>query len=41
MVSGASRLCWRVSGVPNSTMLEVTPRMRAMFSARSIWRLIQ
>src|SRR3989442_7880814 len=29
------------SSVPNSTRLEVTPRMRAVFSARSIWRDIQ
>src|SRR5687767_11827330 len=41
MVSGAIRFCWRTSLVPNIARSEVTPRMRAMFSARSIWRLIQ
>src|SRR5437868_14834670 len=29
------------SSVPNSTRFDVTPRMRAVFSARSIWRDIQ
>ncbi|MND04465.1 hypothetical protein D3C83_247400 [compost metagenome] len=39
--SGARRFCSFTSLVPNSTRFAVTPRMRAMFSARSIWRLIQ
>src|SRR5438045_7477623 len=29
------------SSVPNRTRFDVTPRMRAVFSARSIWRDIQ
>src|SRR5579859_3933323 len=41
MESGASRFCSWTSSVPNSTRLAVTPRMRAVFSARSIWRDIQ
>src|SRR6266436_1962619 len=41
MASGASRFCSCSLPVSSSTRLEVTPRMRAMFSARSIWRLIQ
>jgi hypothetical protein len=41
MVSGASRFCCCVSGVLQRTTFEVTPRMRAMFSARSMKRDIQ
>src|SRR5258707_4186245 len=41
MASGASRVCCCNLPVSSSTRFDVTPRMRAMFSARSIWRLIQ
>ena len=41
IVSGARRFCRCSSRSPKSIRFEVTPRMRAMLSARSIWRLIQ
>src|SRR5215471_8923452 len=41
MESGARRFCSCVSGVLHSTTLDVTPRMRAVFSARSMKRDIQ